>query len=389
MGAPRRILVVTGSRAEYGLLRWLMREIAADPALRLQVLVTGAHLAPEYGATVAEIESDGFTIDARVPIRLDSDRPAALARSMGLGASGVGEAIAALEPDLMVVLGDRYEVLAAAAAALLARVPLAHIHGGELTQGALDDAIRHALTKLSHWHFVAAEPYRKRVIQMGEEPRRVYNCGAPGLDGIARLERLTRSRLEAALGMRLGSPLILATCHPETLALGDPLAAGMALIAALERLPEATVVFTYPNADTGGRDLIAAIERFVTANSGRARAFASLGQTRYLNLMREADLVAGNSSSAIIEAPALRRASVNIGERQRGRLRAASVIDAPAQSDAVERALRLALSPGFRERLADTVSPYGEPGASVRIKEILKAVDTGERKAFFDIEHPH
>ncbi|MCC7484468.1 MAG: UDP-N-acetylglucosamine 2-epimerase (hydrolyzing) [Burkholderiales bacterium] len=388
MTGPRTILVATGSRAEYGLMRWLMKEIAADPALRLQVLATGAHLAPGLGMTVREIEADGFAIDARVPIALDSDEPAAIARSMGLAAAGVADAIVRLAPDLMVVLGDRYEILAAAAAAVVARVPLAHIHGGEVTEGAYDDAIRHAITKLAHWHFVAAEPYRKRVVQMGEPPQRVFNCGAPALDGIARLERLTRGELETALGMRLGRPLVLATCHPETLARGDPLAAGRALIVALERMPHASVVFTYPNADTGGRALIEAIERFVARRGDAARAFASLGQVRYLNLMREADLVAGNSSSALVEAPALGTATVNIGERQHGRLKASSVIDAPAEPDAIGRAIQSALSPAFRERLPRTVSLYGEPGASARIKDLLKTVDIAARKAFFDIEHP-
>jgi len=387
MAVPRRICVVTGSRADYGLLYWLMKEIAADPELQLQLVVTGMHLAPQYGLTCRQIEADGFAMDARVPMLLDSDTPAAIARSMGAGTAGVGAALERLEPDLFVVLGDRYEILAAAQAALVARVPIAHIHGGEVSEGAYDESIRHALTKMAQWHFVAAEAYRRRVIQMGEAPERVFNCGAPGLDHIGRLAWLKRAQLEESLGTPLGRPLFLVTYHPETLADEDPRAAMAGLLAALEQFTQATVVFTYPNADTGGRALIECIDGFVARHAGHARAFASLGQQRYLSLMREADVVIGNSSSALTEAPALKIAAVNVGDRQKGRLKATSVIDAAGDGPAIARAISRALSEEFRRSLPATVSLYGEPGASLKIKTILKSVAPAARKAFFDIRH--
>jgi len=387
MGARRKICVVTGSRADYGLLYWLMKEIAGDPDLRLQIVVTGMHLSSEFGSTYRQIQADGFTIDANVQTLSVSDSPVAIARSMGLGISGVADALERLRPDLVVVLGDRFEILAAAQAALVARVPIAHIHGGEASEGAYDESIRHALTKMAQWHFVAAEPYRKRVIQMGEAPDRVFNCGAPGLDHVARLAWLGRADLEALLGIRLGKPLFLATYHPATLAGDNPGAAMAELLAALEAYPGATIIFTYPNADTGGRALIECIHRFVAQHAGNARSFASLGQQRYLSLMREADVVIGNSSSALIEAPALKKASVNIGDRQKGRLKASSIIDAAENGPDIGRAIHLALSEEFRGKLPATVSLYGEAGASRRIKTILKSVVPTARKAFFDITH--
>ena len=386
---PRKVCVVTGSRAEYGLLHWPMKAIAADPALSLQVIATGMHLSPEFGLTYRQIEADGFTIDAKVEMLLSADTPVAITKSVGLGVIGFADALARLAPDIVVLLGDRFEILAAAQAALLAGIPIAHLHGGERSEDAFDESVRHAITKMAHWHFVAAEPYRKRVVQMGEPPASVFNVGAPGLDHLARMHWLGRAELESALGMRLGKPLFLVTYHPATAA-GAPVGEGMrALLAALGEFPDASVVFTYPNADTGGRELIAAIDSFVAAHAARAKAFVSLGQQRYLSVMRECDVVLGNSSSGLTEAPALRKASVNVGGRQKGRLKAASVIDCADDAAAIAGAIRRALSEPFRATLPATESLYGSGGASAAIVAQLKAPLPRAAKPFFDISHAH
>lgn len=385
----RKICVVTGSRADYGLLYWLMKGIAADPALELQVVATGMHLAPEFGLTVRQVEDDGFRVAARVEMLLSSDTPVAISKSLGLGVIGFADALQQLRPDVMVVLGDRFEILAAAQAALVLGIPTAHIHGGERSEEAFDESIRHAITKMAQWHFVAAEPYRKRVVQMGEPPERVFNCGSPGLDHLDTLQWLTRAELEKALGMRLGLPLFLVTYHPVTLSGDSPVGPMQELLEALEAFPEATLVFTYPNADTGGRAIIGCIDAFVARHPQRARAFVSLGQQRYLSLMRECDVVIGNSSSGLTEAPALRRATVNLGGRQAGRLKAASVIDAPERREAIEAAIRKALSEGFRRGLPHTESPYGAGGASQAILARLRGALPSIRKPFFDIAHAH
>jgi len=389
MSAKRRICVVTGSRADYGLLFWLMKAIADDKALELQVAATGSHLSPEFGLTAREIEADGFRIAAKVEMLLSSDTPVAIAKSIGLGVIGFADAFARLAPDVVVVLGDRFEILAAAQAALVARIPIAHIHGGEVSEHAVDESIRHAITKMAHWHFTAAEPYRKRVVQMGEMPGRVFNSGAPGLDHLAKTEWLTRAALEKKLGLRLGSPLFVVTYHPATLSNEKPEAAMDELLAALEEFPGATLVFTHPNADAGGRALIKRIEKFAARHAKRAKAFVSLGQRTYLSLMREADVVVGNSSSGLTEAPALRKATVNIGDRQKGRLKATSVIDAKERREDIARALRKALSPKFRRGLAKTESLYGVGDASRAILERLKAELPRVQKPFFDVSHEH
>lgn len=385
MNALRTLCVATGSRADYGLLRSLLRAIAGDPDLRLQLLVTGMHLAPEFGSTWHDIEADGFAIDARVDMLQAGDTPVATAKSMGQGVIGAADALDRLRPDVLVVLGDRFEMLAVAQAALVLRIPLAHIHGGELSEGAFDESIRHAITKMAQWHFVAAAPYRARVIQMGEAPERVFDVGAPGLDALADMDWLDRAALERDLGLPLQPPLLLVTYHPATLSDVAPTEAMDELLLALEAFPEATVLLTYPNADAGGRLLIERIERFARAAPGRRRAFASLGQRRYLSLMRIADAVVGNSSSGLTEAPALKVATVNIGDRQQGRLRASSVIDTPERRADIEAGIRRALSPGFRAGLPATRSAYGQGRAGERIKEVLKTAALGVRKPFHDI----
>lgn len=389
MSPRRRIAVVSGSRADYGLLRSLLLAIHSDDTLILQLIVTGMHLAPEFGLTYREIEADGLPIAARVEMLVSSDTATGIAKSMGLGLIGFADTFQSLAPDLLVVLGDRFEILAAAQAALVQRIPMAHIHGGETSEGAFDESIRHALTKMAQWHFVAAEPYRQRVIQMGEAPKHVFNFGAPGLDQLDAITWLDRPALARSLGIADGSPLLLVTYHPTTLDGRDPVLAMDELCAAIARFEDAVVVFTYPNADTGGRALIDAVDRFVGQAPERRHAFASLGQQRYLSLMRVADVVVGNSSSGLIEAPALHRATVNLGVRQKGRLRAPSVIDTAEDRDGIERALRHALSADFQRRLSDLDSPYGRGRVGTRIRDTLRQVQLDVQKSFFDIAHPH
>ena len=393
MSTTRKICIVTGSRAEYGLLCWLMKEIDADPDLQLQIIVTGMHLSPEFGLTYQQVEADGFTIDVKVEMLLSSDSPVGIAKSMGLGVIGFADALDQLKPDILVLLGDRFEILAAAQAAMVARIPIAHIHGGETTESAFDEGIRHAITKMAQWHFVAAEPYRKRVVQLGEAPDRVFQFGAPGLDHLQHLNWMDRLALETSLTIVLNASIFLVTYHPETLGHKEPVSAMNELLAALDEFPDAAVIFTYPNADTGGRALIKRIDQWVATNTLRAKAFVSLGQQRYLSLMREAAVIIGNSSSGLTEAPALKRATVNIGDRQKGRLKASSVIDASEEKESIVAAITKALSEEFRAGLPSTKSVYGSGEVSRRIKDTLKTVALQGQKAlpkkFFDIEHAH
>ena len=385
MSRLRKICVATGTRAEYGILFSLMNEILQDPDLELQLIVTGAHLSAEFGLTHRQIEHDGFVIDAKVEMLLSADTPSAIVKSMGLGVIGFAEVLDRLRPDIIVIAGDRYEMLAMAQAALIFQVPIAHIHGGEVTEGAYDDAIRHAITKMAQWHFVAANPYRQRVIQMGEQPERVFNFGAPGLDHLAGITWLDRDALETALQIELQSPLLLVTYHPVTLSEFAPEGAMLELFEALREYPEATIILTYPNADTGGRSLIELIDQFVREAPASRRAFVSLGQQKYLSLMRQADVVVGNSSSGLTEAPALQKATVNIGDRQKGRLKAESVVDAVETAASIAQAIRCALRPAFRATLSNTNSVYGQGEVGRKIKNALKTVVPMVRKEFFDI----
>jgi UDP-hydrolysing UDP-N-acetyl-D-glucosamine 2-epimerase len=389
MTPKRKICIVTGTRAEYGLLYWLMKEIGADPDLQLQLIATGMHLSPEFGLTYQQIEADGFTIDAKVEMLLSSDSPVGIAKSLGLGVIGFADVLDRLKPDILMALGDRFEILAAAQAALVARIPIAHIHGGETTEGAFDESIRHAITKMAQWHFVGAESYRKRVIQLGETSDRVFNFGAPGLDHLQRIEWMDSPSLEKSLEIKLDPPVFLVTYHPATLSQREPNAAMNELLSALDEFSQATIILTYPNADTGGRPLIEQLDQWVTTNKHRAKAFVSLGQKRYLSLMREADVIIGNSSSGLTEAPALKKATVNIGDRQKGRLKASSVLDAEENKIAIVVAINKALSADFRADLSATESLYGSGDVSHQIKNKLKTVALQTQKAFFDIEHIH
>lgn len=366
---------MTGTRADYGHLFWLLKEVDADPALELQLVVTGAHLSAKWGNTVDQIERDGLPIAERVAFDLSDDSPLAIADSLAQSTSGLAHAFDRLQPDLVVVLGDRYEVLAAAQASLMLGIPLAHIHGGETTEGAFDEAIRHSVTKMAHLHFVAADEYAWRVRQLGESDEHVFNFGAPGLDHLTRSQIADRHELEKTLGAALTSPLFAVTYHPETLESDEGIAGLQAMLSALSGIEGATIVFTGVNADPGHDHLSSKIHEFVKADTSKRLTVASLGQSRYLGLLKIADAVVGNSSSGLIEAPALRVPTVNIGDRQKGRLRAASVIDCAPTKDAIVAALHKAIDPAFRKNLPENPSLYGVGDASRRIKDVLKQVD--------------
>ena len=382
----RKICVVTGSRAEYGLLRWVMQGIRETAGLELQVIATGMHLSPEFGLTYREIEKDGFQIDRKVEMLLSSDTPAGLAKSTGLGLIGFGDALHQLRPDLMLVLGDRFEILSAVTAALFARIPVAHLHGGEATEGAFDESIRHSITKMSHLHFVAAEEYRNRVIQLGEQPERVFLVGGLGIDNIRKLALLDRQALEAALEFKLGPRNLLLTFHPVTLENKTSAQQMEELLAALETLEDTRLIFTLPNADTDGRVLFGMIEKFV-ADHANARAYASLGQLRYLSCLRHVDAVVGNSSSGLAEAPSFQKGTINIGDRQRGRLRAQSVIDCDPDRQSIAAALQRLYSPAFQTALKTVRNPYGEGGASEKIVRTLRdhPLESILKKSFYDL----
>lgn len=386
-GAQRKICVVTGSRAEYGLLYWLLKVIAEDPGLELQLAVTGMHLSPEFGLTVRRIEQDGFKVDRKIEMLLSADSPVAVSKSVGLGVIGFADALADLLPDILVVLGDRFEILAAAQAAMIQRIPIAHIHGGELTEGAVDDSIRHALTKMSHLHFTAAETYRQRVIQLGEQPERVFNTGAPGLDHIGRTRLLDRREFEQATGFTLGLRNVLVTFHPVTLEQATAGAQFNELLAALDTLEDTHVLFTLPNADAEGRVVIELINAYHQRRPERTAVFTSMGSQLYLSALRQVDAVAGNSSSGIIEAPAFKIGTINIGDRQKGRLYADSVIHCLPEQSAIRAAFERVFSAGFRERLASVENPYGNGGASGKIVAVLKQypLEGLLKKQFYDM----
>lgn len=382
----RKICVITGTRAEYGLLRWVMQGIKDDTELTLQVIATGMHLSPEFGLTYREIEQDEFRIDRKVEMLASSDTSVGIAKSMGLGLIGFADALNELKPDLIVVLGDRFEIFSAVAAALVARITVAHLHGGERTEGAIDEAFRHSITKMSQLHFVAAEEYRQRVIQLGEQPERVFLVGGLGIDNIKRLKLFDRAELEASLGFKLGQKNLLITFHPVTLETATATEQMAELLSALAELQDTQLIFTLPNADTDGRELIRMVEEFVAQHSN-ARAYTSLGQLRYLSCIAHVDGVVGNSSSGLAEVPSFKKGTINIGDRQRGRLQAASVINCEPIRQSIAAALERLYGADFQASLSQACNPYGEGGASEKVVNTIKhyAIDGISKKAFYDL----
>lgn len=380
----RKIAVFTGSRAEYGLLFWVMKAIQNDPEFVLQVIVSGMHLAPQFGNTWKDIEADGFKIDAKVDMLLASNTSIGVVKSVGLGTIGFADALAELKPDGLILLGDRFEALAIAQAALIMAIPIIHLHGGELTLGAYDNSIRHAITKMSCLHFVAAEPYRQRVIQMGEEPQRVFNVGAMGLEHVIRTEYYSLTALADNLNIPLRQPYFLLTYHPETLNNEMPERSFKMLLDVLDELPDYQLLFTYPNADNGGQTIIHYIEQYCKFYPQRAFAVPSLGYKRYLGAVSHAEAVIGNSSSGIIEVPAFGIPTINIGNRQEGRLAAESVINTPGEYEHIKASINKAISADFKAQCKHVVNPYGDGRVSERVLAILKRQVLSPLKHFMD-----
>lgn len=376
----RKIAAVTGTRAEYGLLYWIIKGIQEDPSLELQLIVTGAHLSPEFGLTVKEIEKNGFPIAERVEMLLSSDTETAISTSMGLGIIGFAKTYERLRPDLLLVLGDRFEILSAVSAAVPFKIPVAHIHGGEVTEGAMDELFRHAITKMSHIHFPAAQDYADRVIQMGEHPETVFCFGAPGLDNILKLSLMEREQLASELGLPADKKIGVFTYHPVT---QDKDASEFQLteaLNALERFTDIHWVLTTPNADTGGRTLAERAKAFACRPPENKSFFTSLGQLRYLSLLKHAAVMVGNSSSGLIEAPSFDLPVVNIGDRQRGRLRGNNVIDVYEYSEqSISSAIKKALSPEFKSSIKGKKNPYGDGSASLKIVDKLKTLILNEK----------
>lgn len=384
----RKICIVTGSRAEYGLLYWLMREIHDDTELELQIIATCMHLSPEFGLTYKLIENDGFHINKKVEMLLSSDTPTGISKSMGLGMIGFGEAYAELRPNIVVLLGDRFETLCAALAACVARIPIAHLHGGETTQGAIDEAFRHSITKMSHLHFAATDEYRKRVIQLGENPERVFNVGGLGIDNIKKLKLLSRKEFENSIDFKLGPNNLLITFHPVTLEHSSAKEQFQNLLDASDKLQDTKFIFTKPNADTEGRIIIQMIDEYVSKNSHKSVAFISLGQLRYLSALQFVDGVVGNSSSGLAEAPTFKIGTINIGDRQKGRAKAASVINCNPTKESILIAATKLYSEEFQSKLKNVTNPYGKGGAAKKIKEVIKGKDLSGilKKKFYNIE---
>lgn len=374
--AKRKICVVTGTRAEYGLLYWLMKELKDDKQVEFQLLVTGSHLSPEFGYTVKQIEEDGFRITKRIEILLSSDSAVGIGKAMGLATISFTEAFAELKPDILVMLGDRFEMLAVGQAATACRIPIAHIFGGEITEGAIDDAIRHALTKLSHMHFPATEKCRRRIIQMGESPDRVFKVGAISLDNISKAQTYTQNELEEKIRVFVDKDTFLVTYHPVTIEQDSGLKGFNEMLQALGQFPTKKIIFTLPNADQGGRQLFNLIKEFSDTHRS-SFVFPSLGQKKYLSALMHCSVVIGNSSSGIIEAPSLGIPTVNIGPRQDGRERAPSVFDVGESSREIVAGINKVLSPSFRPNVNPELSPYysGNGYTSEKIKNILVDID--------------
>lgn len=386
----RKICVVTATRAEYGLLQCLLEDILNEPQLDLQIICTGSHLSPEFGYTKQQILEDGFHLDKQIEILLSSDTAVGVSKSMGLAQISFAEAFEELRPDLLIVLGDRYELIPIVSAANIARIPVAHLNGGELTEGAIDDQIRHAITKLSQLHFTALEEYSRRVIQMGESPDRVFNIGEVGLDHIHRMNLLSMSAFEESIGVKLQQKNVLFTYHPETTQAVEEIRADFIhILAQLDTLKDCLIIFTKANADVGGRLINKLIDEYVAVNNDKSVAFRSLGRLRYLSALKYVDAVIGNSSSGIVEAPSFKTASINIGSRQKGRVRADSTIDVEVKNQQLLDAIATIYTDAFQDRLQNVINPYGQGNSSQKLVSIIKSLNYSDLKSkkFYDIEY--
>jgi GDP/UDP-N,N'-diacetylbacillosamine 2-epimerase (hydrolysing) len=382
----KKICVITGSRAEYGLLKWVMKGIYEDSSSILQILVTGSHLSDTHGLTYKTIENDGFNIDEKVEILSDSDAPIDIAKSMGHGFIGFADALNKLCPDLIVVLGDRYEIFSAVSTALVMNIPVAHLHGGEVTEGAIDESLRHSITKMSHLHFVATDEYRQRVIQLGEDPNNVFKVGGLGIDNIKKIDLLDKKSLEAELEFSLGDKNLLITFHPVTLEKGLAEIHAKELLKSLKKLKNTNLIFTMPNADADGNKIMQLIEDFVSKHNNAA-VYKSLGQLLYLSCLAHMDGVVGNSSSGLTEAPSFKIGTINIGNRQKGRIQATSVINCEAESSSISNAINTLYSTPFQENLKLVKNPYGEGGASAKIVSKICSIfiEGLIKKRFYDL----
>lgn len=382
-----KICVITGTRADYGLLYWTMKAIKEDPNIELSVCVTGMHLSPEFGLTYKQIEFDGFQIDGKVEMLLSSDTSVGISKSMGLAQIGFADFFERSRPDWVLVLGDRFEIFSAVTAAMIAKIPVAHCHGGEATEGCIDEAIRHSVTKMSHLHFTSTTEYKDRVIQLGEHPKTVFHVGALGIENINRLELLNKKEFESSINFNLSSLNFLVTFHPVTLDNASSKRQCEELLEALSNFEEAKIIFTKPNADHDGRVIIQLIDDFISKNSDKAISFDSLGQLRYLSAVKHCQVVIGNSSSGLIEVPSFKKPTINIGDRQKGRIIAKSVISCEPESNSITDAIKLALSIEFQNSLQFVENPYEKGNSSMRILEAIKTTSISNilKKEFYNL----
>ena len=383
----KKVAIFTGTRAEYGLLYWLMSDIQSDKNLELQLLVSGMHLSFEFGETFKEIEEDGFVIDEKIEMLLSSNTAIGTAKSIGLGVLGFADAFNRLAPDMLVVLGDRFEALAAAQTAMIMRIPVLHIHGGEITEGAYDDSIRHAITKFSYLHATSTEEHKNRVIQLGESPNRVFNVGAIGLDYIFRGTFMSLEELSLSLDFKINKNYLIVTYHSATLSNEDPELTYKNILNAIESFKEYQIILTYPNADDGGRNIIPLIEAYASKDPNRIFAIPSLGHIRYLSALKFASAIIGNSSSGIIEAPSFNVPSINVGSRQQGRIAAGSVINCDTDVDSIRSAMTTALKSDFKDLHKNTSNPYGQGNVSKKVIEIIKSFSYTAAKNFHNIKN--
>ena len=385
----RNICVITGTRAEYGLLYWVMKSIDLDPKLNLQLIATGMHLSSEFGLTYNQIEKDGFIINKKVEVLLSSDTSIGISKSIGLGMISFAEAYQELKPDIVLVLGDRFEIFSAVSAAMIARIPIAHCHGGEATEGLIDEPIRHSITKMSHLHFCSTDEYKKRIIQLGERPKSVHNVGALGIENINKLNLLSKKEFEDSISFKLDKEYnFLVTFHPVTLENSTASQQIFQLLKALDSIENCKIIFTKSNSDTDGRIINDMIEDYVLKNSEKSICFTSLGQLRYLSALKYVDCVIGNSSSGLIEVPSFKKATVNIGDRQRGRIKGNSVIQCEPKFNEIKKAITKSISNDFKKNvLLNSLNPYGTGNSSNIIVNTLKNIDLNNilKKRFYDL----